>query len=368
MIKVIQVITDTNIGGAGIWLLNFLKTYDRTLLDMMVVLPHDSLLKPKIEALKVRIREADGIADCSFSIQGIKSLDFIFKEERPELIHTHASLSARLAARKNRIKVVHTRHCLEEEKKYFKKYLYKTINNALSDRVIGVSRAVCENLEVDGIYPEKLRMVYNGIFPLTEIPPQEKAALRKRYGIADPQVIVGIVARLEPVKNHVMLIEAAQAVITICPQAVFMIVGTGSLEKELKLKVEATGLADKFIFTGYVDPVNDIMNIIDVHVLTSTKEALSISLIEAMSLGKPIVATDSGGPGEVVHNGISGILVGSNDLINLTMGIVRFIQRPDLAKAAGMAGKQIVGEKFLAENMARKIEDIYNELIQAERK
>lgn len=362
MIKVIQVITDTNIGGAGIWLLNFLKTYNRSDIGMTVVLPKKSMLKEKIEALEVRVIEAEGIADSSFSVSGIKNLSEIFKRENPDIVHTHASLSARIAAKMNKIPVVHTRHCLEAPKKHLKKAIYGFVNNSLSDRVIGVSEAVCKNLAADGIEESKLRMIYNGIFPLREISEEEKAETRKKYKIPENRVVVGMVARLEPVKNHFMFLEAAKVAATVCPEAVFVIVGTGSLENELRERAKANGIENKVIFTGYISDVNDIMNVIDIHVLTSEKEALSISLIEAMSLAKPVVATNSGGPAEVVADKISGVLVAPGDAVNLTMGMVRFIQRPDFRKSAGEAGRKLVYEKFLAEDMAKKIENIYKEL------
>lgn len=363
MIKVIQTVTDTNIGGAGIWLLNFLKTYDRSLIDMAVIVPQGAMLKKRIEELGVRVIEAQNIADCSFSVGGVKSLNEILKKERPDIIHTHASLSARIAAKKNHIKTVHTRHCIEEEKYFLNKFVYSLVNNMLSDRVIGVSKAVCENLLKDGINEKKLRLVYNGIFPLREISENEKKILRQKYNISDKNIVVGMVARLEPVKNHMMLLEAIKVISTICPEAVFMIVGSGSMEKELMKKAADYKISERVIFTGYIEDVNDIMNIIDIHVLTSLKEALSISLIEAMSLGKSVVATNSGGPAEVISNGVSGILTDVGDELNFAMGIVKFIQRPDIREKAGEVGKSIVNEKFLADKMARKIEDIYKELI-----
>ena len=76
------------------------------------------------------------------------------------------------------------------------------------------------------------------------------------------------------------------------------------MEEELKKKAKELNIAEKVIFTGYIRDINDIMNIIDVHVLTSQKEALSISLIEAMSLAKPVVSTDSGGPAEGLQRGL----------------------------------------------------------------
>ena len=360
MLKILQVLTDTNIGGAGIWLLNFLKSYDRNAVDMSVILPYESLLKEKIEALNVRVIEAEGIADCSFSVEGVKSLDAIFKEEMPDIIHTHASLSARIAAKLNKINVVHTRHCIEGKKNFISKTIYRIINNLLSDRVIGVSEAVCTNLEEDGINNDKLRLVYNGIFPLDEL--SETSEVKKKYGIPEGVPVVGMVARLEPVKNHELFLDVAKVIDTICPEAVFVIVGTGSLEGSLKAKAKKDGIEDKVIFTGHIDDVNDIMNAIDIHVLTSQKEALSISLIEAMSIGKPVVATDSGGPAEVIEDRVNGILVGVGDSVNLTMALVKLIQHEPLRKSMGGEGKRIVTEKFLAEDMARNIEKIYEEL------
>lgn len=362
MIKVIQVLTDTNIGGAGIWLLNFLKTYNRDKIDMAVILPENSLLKERIEEIDVRVIEISGIADSSFSINGIKALHSVFAKEKPDIVHTHASLSARIAAKISGISVVHTRHCLELPKKHLKKVIYGFLNNLLSDRVIGVSNAVCENLVADGINRKKLRMVYNGIFPLKEISEEEKSKVREKYNIPQNCITVGIVARLEPVKNHFVFLEAAKAAAAVCHNAVFVIVGTGSMENALREFAKKNGIDDRVIFTGYINDVNDIMNVIDLHVLTSEREALSISLIEAMSISKPVIATNSGGPAEVVENKVSGVLVETGDALNLAMGMIRFIQRPDFRKAAGEAGKKIVLEKFLAETMAKKIEEIYNEL------
>lgn len=363
MIKVIQVITDTNIGGAGIWLLNFLKTYDRTIVDMSVVVPRGAMLKEKVEQLNVRVIEADGIADSSFSLDGIKELEKIFAEEEPDIVHTHASLSARIAAKKRGIKVVHTRHCLEEEKRGIKKAVYGFVNNRLSDRVIGVSKAVCKNLEADGINKDKLRLVYNGIFPLEVLEDEDKRELRKKMGIKPWNIVVGMVARLEPVKNHKMFLEAAKVIDTICPEALFLIVGAGSMEEELRREAKYNGIDDKVLFTGYISDVNDIMNIIDIHVLTSKKEALSISLLEAMSIAKPVVATDSGGPGEFIESGKNGILAGADDTVNLTMGMVRLIQRQDMREKMGEAARKTVLEKFLADEMARNIEKVYEEMI-----
>ncbi len=360
MIRIMQVLTDTNVGGAGIWLLNYLKTYCRERFEMVVVLPAGSALIPMAEETGVRVVTAEKIADQSFSVPGIRELREIMIREEPDVVHTHASLSARIAARLEKIPVVNTRHCLEPPKRHVKRFVYQFLNNALSDRVIAVSEAVMENLLQDGIKADKLRIVYNGITPLREYSLQERRLLRQEHNIPDTATVVGIVARLEPVKNHAMFLEAAKFIATACPDTLFMIVGDGSLRTELEKQAEPLG--ERVLFTGYLPDVTDAVNMMDILTLTSEHEALSISLIEGMSIGKPAVATKSGGPSEVIEQGISGILVDPNDAVAFSMAVIRLIQNPLAQKQFGDYGRKIVKEKFMASEMAKKVEKIYDEL------
>lgn len=361
--KILQILTDTNVGGAGIWLLNFLQAYDREALDMAVVLPAGAALKPRVEALGVRVIEAEKIADQSLSVGGISVLKEIIAAEEPDIIHTHASISARIAGRLQGVKIINTRHCLEEPKRFIKRFVYRMVNNSLSDAVIGVSDAVVNNLIADGIPAQKVYRVYNGIRPLVPIPAEKQLALRQQYGIAEDAVVLGVVARLEPVKNHELFIEAAKFAGMVNPKLRFMIVGDGSRKKELQAMAKKADIADKVIFTGYIQDINDIMNIIDIPVLTSHKEALSLALIEGMSLGKPCIATNSGGPAEVISQGESGLLVPNNDAVNLSLAMIDLGQNARKRAEFGAAGKRIVREKFGLEEMARKIEAIYTEII-----
>lgn len=360
--KVLQVITDTNIGGAGIWLLNFLGTYDRDAIEMAVVLPRSGALVPRVEELGVRVIEADGISDRSFSQEGVGAMRRIFCKERPDIVHTHASLSARIAAKMCGVGVVNTRHCLEAPKHGAKKLVYRMVNSCLSDRVIGVAEAVCDNLRSDGISERKLRLVYNGIAPLAVLSPEERATVRREYGIPEGSIAVGIAARLEPVKNHRMFLKMARAVISEDERTVFVIAGTGSLEEQLRSEAEEAGLGDRVIFTGYVKNVERLVNAIDVYALTSDSEALNISLLEAMSVGRPVVATDVGGTPEIVENGVSGVLVPAGDAAAAARAVLDYVRSPELRVRHGRSGQERVRERFSVADMARKVEEIYREL------
>ncbi len=360
MLKVMHVLTDTNIGGAGIWLINFLKSYDRQNLDVFVVLPPDSALADRVKALDTEVVEADGIADKSFSASGINELKRIIKERKPDVIHTHASLSARIAAKLCKVPVVHTRHCLEGKKSFPKNKIYGFINNFLSSHVIGVSKAVVQNLREDGIKEKKLSLVYNGVTPLKSYTPEEKQQARRDFGIAEGDIAVGLVARLEEVKNPLLFARAAKIVLQKVPQAFFVIAGDGSLKKQMEEEIEP--IAHRVRMTGYIADVERVYNALDILTLTSVSEALSISLIEGMSLGVPVISTDSGGPKEMIDDGKSGFIVPNQNEQALADAIIKLIENPSLRKQFGEEGQKTAQEKFTSNKMAQSIEQIYKKL------
>ena len=110
MIKVLNIISDSNIGGAGKCVLNFLKYYDRKKFAVKVVVPRGSLLKPEIEKLGTKVIEADGITDKSFDLKAVKNLRKIISRSNPDIVHTHGSLSGRIAAKLCGKKIIYTRH------------------------------------------------------------------------------------------------------------------------------------------------------------------------------------------------------------------------------------------------------------------
>ena len=367
MYKVMQVLTDTNIGGAGTWLLNFLKAYDREKIETVVVLPENSMLQPMVEKLSVRVVCAKNIGDKSFSVNGIGEIIKIIKSEKPHVIHTHASLCARIAAKLCGVKTVNTRHCLEEKKRFPLSLVAAAANRFLSSIIIAVSKATEENLIESGIPKKKIRLVYNGVWALNEISAEKKAQLRENYGIGRGDTVIGIVARMEPVKRHDVFLNAAKIVLETCENVKFLIVGDGSMRADAERLAADLGIEKNVIFAGYIENVNNIVNIIDINVLTSEKEALSISLIEGMSIGKPAVAINSGGPGEVIENGKSGILIESLDSMALAKAISELLKDKEKMRRMGERGRIIAEEKFGADKMADSLLQIYISLAERSR-
>ena len=128
-IKVLNVISDTNIGGAGKCIITFAKNYDREKFDLSVVVPDGSKLVPELEKAGVKVITAKGSADKSFSLSGVRELKKLFSTLDYDVIHTHGTLSARIAARLAGAKaIVYTLHCVYEPSRFMKSPLGKLIN------------------------------------------------------------------------------------------------------------------------------------------------------------------------------------------------------------------------------------------------
>ena len=177
-IKVLHVLTDRNIGGAGRWLLYYLKYHDRNEFEVKAVLPHDSLLVSAVKALDVPVIAMEEMEDKSFDKKAMKALVQLFKEENPDIVHTHASMTARMAARAAFVpSVFNTKHCMESAPGLLpKKLVRREVNAAFSDKIIAVSRAVRRSMVHAGTSPEQIAVVYNGIEPIAIPTAEEKAA------------------------------------------------------------------------------------------------------------------------------------------------------------------------------------------------
>lgn len=369
MIKIIQVITDTNLGGAGVWLLNYLSSFNREKYDVSVALPEGAALLGEIKKQGVKTFEIPYIADMSYSKEGTKEFFELFKRERPDIVHAHASLSARIAAKKLGIKTVNTRHCLEDKKPFYKRAVYGAINNRLSDIVIGVSKAAADNLIADGTKKSKLRIIYNGAVPPEKQSAEHIEKIKTKFlNIKKNNTVIGMIARIEPVKDHEFFVDAAAEVLKKRKDITFLIVGGGSLEGHIREKAKKMGIADSFIFCGKQAHIDDFLNACDILALTSKKEALSLSLIEGMFLGKPSVSTASGGPEEVIENGKTGIIVYKKDPAEFAKALLSLAEdrekREEFSKNAVIRAQAL----FSVGKMADELDKIYNELTEGERK
>ncbi|MDD4843702.1 MAG: glycosyltransferase [Anaerotignum sp.] len=362
-IKVFHVLTDRNIGGAGRWLLNYLKHHNRERFDVWVVLPSDSALYPEVTALDVAVIPMEDMEDKSFDKKAGKALHKLFLEEKPDIVHTHASLTARMAAKKAGVpKIINTKHCMEAAPgAFYKKLARRMLNQRYSHTIIAVSKAVKHSMVAGGTNPKQIVTIYNGIDAIEPITAEERKEILLSYGGDPLKKAVGIVARLEEVKDHETFLMAAKTVLKHREDMAFYIIGDGSLRASLEERARTLGIFDHVIFTGFVKDVEKIEAALDLNVITSKQEALCLSVIESMSVGIPAVGTDSGGVNEVICHGENGYLVPVGDGKALAERILEVFADEEEYRRLAENAKAWARENFTARKMTSRIERLYLE-------
>jgi glycosyltransferase involved in cell wall biosynthesis len=365
MIRVVNVITDSNIGGAGLVLINFMRNADRAAFSHCVIVPEGSMLSPRLRELGIEPYEMAGIAERSFSPGSVGAFLRAFKELKPDVVHTHASLSARIAARLyGKCRAVHTRHCAFDvsppHTRFPLRHILGFINNHLSDVIIAISPAARDVLTSAGASPGKIVTMFNGVDPVRTLTDAEKAAVRRKYGVREDEFVCALIARIEEHKGHGYALDAAGLLRDLPVRFIFA--GTGSDEDRMREKSRAMGLHN-CVFTGFVRDIWEIENIADIQLNASYgSETSNLSLLEGMSLGTPAIATDLGGNPYLIADGENGLIVPKRDADALADAIRRLYHDPAARARMSRRAKEIYEESFTAEAPVRKVEEIYAKL------
>ncbi len=365
MIKLLHFISDTNIGGAGRLLCNQIKNMYGSEFDICVALPQGSKLVGALSELSCSIIECQYGADTSFDTRGIIESYRIIKQARPDIVHSHASLSSRIAATACRVPTrIFTRHCSFPLTGIAKSAIVKTLNGAanslFSTSILAVSESARQDLIDTGCDSRRITTVINGVEPIRLISELEKECLRKRLGIDESHFIIGIFARLEPYKGHRTLLEAAAICKKYYPQFRFLIVGDGSERNELKNYIQSLGIADTVHFTGFCDDVAPLFNLIDLNVNCSYgTDTSSLALSEGMSLGIPAIASDYPGNLYMVKNGVNGLIFPQNNPRALAMEIIRMYRDKELYENCKAGAYKRYKDELNARAMTEKMLDFY---------
>ncbi|MCK9478142.1 MAG: glycosyltransferase [Firmicutes bacterium] len=368
LIKLVHVISDTNIGGAGKYLLTYLENCDTKAFKVSVVLPKGSKLEPEVKKLGFKVITSSGIADKSVSLPAVFELYKIFKKEKPDMVHTHATLSARVAARFAGVwNITYTRHSVFPQKQYLTRGIGKKLSGlaakVFSDEIIAVAKAARQNLTDTGVDRSKISVIYNGVNKIVELSDDEKAKVKEKFCVAPDEFVVAIIARLELVKGHEYFIKAAQEVKKAGIKAKFFIAGTGEREQALKQLVKSMGLGDTVFFTGFLNNIYELENVMDIQVNASFgTEAASLSLLEGMSIGKCAVVSDFGGNPEIIEDGVNGFVVSQKDSKAIAEKIIKLLSDEKLRNAMSQNALKVFEKRFTSRIMTSNMEEFYKRI------
>ncbi len=313
----------------------------------------------------------------------------IIRNYKPQIVHTHASKAGtlgRLAAWLCGVPViVHTfhGHVFHSYFSSLKTNIFKQIEQFLARRshaIIVISHGQKKELcEIHKIVPEHKAHVIPLGFDLSRfyhISEEQRKTFRSHYHIAENEVLIVIVGRLAPVKNHNMFLRVAKLVkeelhSSICR---FMIVGDGETRKECLSKTAKLNLlvstpenpnrrAD-VIFTSWIREVENVYAGADISVLTSFNEGTPVSIIESLASGVPVVTTNVGGISDIITNGHEGFLTEVDNDREFADKLIELIQSPEKRRAMGQAGRKSVETRFDFRRLVTDVINLYTNLLE----
>ncbi|MHB9155709.1 MAG: glycosyltransferase family 4 protein, partial [Endomicrobiales bacterium] len=258
-----------------------------------------------------------------------------------------------------KLKVVFHRHA-QLPHRFYSRGHYRS-----ADRVIAISKAVADGLRRGEKVPaEKIRVIYNGTdfsrFSAS-VPGDE---VRRKYGLEN-KVVIGTVAAMNRPrgKGQEYLIEAAQILKARSPQAVYLIVGTGPIESELKELARRLGVSDRVIFAGYQEDVENYLAAMDIFCFLSwDTEGFGQVMVEAQAMGKPVIGTDIGGIPETFTDNSTGFLIRPRDCELLAQMISVLLNNEGMRREMGASAARSVRERFSLEGMIDGVTGVYREL------
>ncbi|MDB5103898.1 MAG: glycosyl transferase group 1 [Fibrobacteres bacterium] len=293
----------------------------------------------------------------------------LLRTQRYDVIHTHNTqpfLDGGLAAFLARVPVrVHTDHA----RAFPDRLRYMVMERLMSHgygKVVGVSAHTADNLRrYEGIDSARLSVILNGIdgaWYRAERDRLDASRLRREAGLDRFGRVIGLGVRLEEQKGIRYLLEAMPAILARHPDTGLAVAGTGSLGDDLKERARALGIADNVRFLGAYPQLTPFYPLIDIFVLPSLWEGLPLCLLEAMSLGLPIVATRVGGVGDLIEDGRTGSLAPPMDAVPLAAAVNALLDDPGRAEAMGLEARRVFDARYDSGVMVDRYLELYREL------
>lgn len=358
---VLVLVKGLGIGGAEKLIAGAPPFWDRKRFDYRVayLLPWKDQLVPELERHGVEVvmlgsRNGAGPG-------AIIRLRRHLAEINADLVHAHLPSAGVIARLSSRVPVVYTEHNLSDSYRRPTRILNR-LTYSLNSAVTAVSEAVADS--VSGYGGPAVRVIPNGV--VVAVSPEEAAAARDELGLRETQELVVHVGNIRPHKGHANLIGAARRLARHRPDAAVVSIGgekhPGDLERVRRL-ASSQGVEGTIRFLGRRPDARAFLAAADVVVNPSDFEGLPVVLLEAMALGRPVVATDVGGVDSVLTHEDSGLLVPPGDPEALAEAIVRVLDDPSLAARLGEAGREVVEKHHGLEGMVRAFEAVYEKLL-----
>jgi glycosyltransferase involved in cell wall biosynthesis len=370
-VRILEVINDATIGGGQQHVLSLVEGLDKTIFDVSVACRENGPLVDDLRSRGIVVYPIDmrkGVIH-----PPLFQLSRLLRRNQIEIMHAHGGvagfwgrLSAAWAGTPTRVYTLHGIHFLHYSNPV-KRALFVALERFLArstDRIICVAESDCRaGLKRKLFSTDQSVVIRNGI---NLGPPEDSGDVRQRravLGFPADAPIIGTVGRLHRQKGQWILIEATREIMRVIPNVNVLLVGNGPLRKQLEKQSKSLGLDSAVHFVGARSDAIDIIPIFDVFVLPSLWEGLPYSLLEALALGRPVVASAVDGIPEVVVHGESGLLVSPGDSRELAEAVIKLLTDKAYADTLGRKGREVVLEGYRLDRMVRETSELYLTLL-----
>lgn len=341
-------------------------------MDVSAIVMNQGKLVQKLKEVHIPVAVID---EHKYSfLQIVKIAAEIVISRQAEVLHSHRYkenlVAANIKRRGHPVQLVQTVHGVQERLtgiKSLKIAAYGKLNEFISrryfDRILAVSRDIKEQLTA--VYGQAAMCHIANAIDLDRVTTVKSATeIREGLGIQSDELVVGAVGRMVAIKGFDIFLRVAQVVLQSSPKTKFVLVGDGPESESLKKLCGDLGILEQVVFAGFRDDILDVMNAMDVFLMTSWHEGIPVALLEAMALEKPTVATAVGGIKEVLENGESGLTASAGDTAALAGHCETLLKSPDDRLAMGRRARLRVETEFSSEQQSQKLYRVYKELVQ----
>ena len=367
-IHVLHILWSLQRGGAEVLLLNSLGAYPPgDFRHTLCCLGGDGPLRSAFEAKGCDVHVM-GKRRPSDAPRVLTACALLIRRLRPDVVHLHrdgpdiwGQLAALLAGHRCVVVTEHGPYTLDTGESAIFRWGKTMLRRLLQRQVritLAISRAVADDLLLHKVAPaSRIRVVHNGVDEAVFTPGSKRS----------PRGIIGTAGRLIPLKGFDVLVRAFTRVLREYPTAKLRIAGEGPDRTRLAGLIESQGLSGRAELIGRVEEMRGFLQSLDVFVMPSIKEGFGMALLEAMSCGLPVIASDAGGLREIVRDGVNGRLVLAGDDQALADALLVMLRDEALADRLGCEARRSVEERFTLQRMVREYIAVYRAALTAER-
>ncbi len=364
-IRVLELLVSTEPGGGPAHVRDLAASLSREGFDLTVAGPPGGRAQPLFEALDVPFVP---VATDRLRLTTLRQVIRLVRDRRIEIIHSHgkgAGLYGRIAARRTGAAAIHTFHGI-----HYQGYptgvraLYLGLERRLarwSYAIVHVSHSQAREAERLALEPrDRRRVIVNAVdADAVQAAMSRRALSRGALGLDPSALVLGTVARLDPVKAIDVLLEAFARVRRSLPAARLLLVGGGPEEEKLRREVVRLGIAGQVIFVGAALESGPYLSLVDLYVTASRREGMPLAVLEAMAGGLAVVATRVVGHEDAVEDGTTGLLVPPDDPDELARACTRLLGDPARRRLMGQAGRRRVETQFALPRMVAEVAALY---------